>query len=331
MRRLRCAVVGLGRIGSLLEADRLREKPCTHAGAIRSSRDCMLIGGADTDPERRDAFGKRWRCPTFDSLDSMLAAARPDILHVATPPDSHLDLVRAAVGAGVAVVVCEKPLAENLEEAEEIAALHRSGRARILTNHERRYSRDYLRARARLQEGTYGSLLSAAARLYLGRSRAAGEILLHDGTHLADILSYLLGGRLELRRADLHRVEDREIIMIAADCRGVPVHIECGAGRDHLVFELDLSLVSGRIRIGNGLYEEYASHPSPYYAGTRSLRRLPIRRPRRTGYFSGMMADAVRCARDPRWEPVSSALDGLEALGFVLTACGEPGPSAREN
>ncbi len=259
----------------------------------------------------------------FADVDSLLAGSKPHVLHVASPPDTHLAIVEAAARAGVRVIVCEKPLAERLDEARAIAALDREGGPRILTNHERRYSRDYLAARRIVAEGRYGPLLSIASRLYLGRTRPAADILLFDGTHLADIIAFLAGAALELRGAALAHMPGAgaeaaaEALVVTAAAGAVPVLMEIGSGRDHLVFEVDLSFARGRLRIGNGVYEEYRSGPSPYYTGMRSLARVRRGRPRVTGYFAGMMADAVACARDPGRRPVSSAADGAATLEFV--------------
>ena len=334
-KRLRCAIAGLGRIGSLLEDDRLREKPATHAGAIMRNRNCLLVGGCDPDSERRAAFARRWNCRrVFVCVEELLAATKPDILHVASPPETHLGIVEAAVRSGVPVIVCEKPLAARLHEGLRIAKLHEQGPVRILTNHERRYSRDYVEARRIVASRQYGQLLSITCRLYLGRRRPAADILLFDGTHLVDIVPFVVDAPLELRDATLHRFptpdegsgaevgsgghsSPAETLTVTASAGGVPVLMEVGSGRDHLVFELDLSFARGRLRIGNGLYEEYRSSPSPFYEKMRSLRRLRRRRPRVTGYFSRMMADAVACAREPGRRPVSSAVDGVDALAFV--------------
>ena len=43
MEKIRCCIAGLGRIGSILEDDRLREKPCTHAGAIKRNREARAL------------------------------------------------------------------------------------------------------------------------------------------------------------------------------------------------------------------------------------------------------------------------------------------------
>ena len=57
----------------------------------------------------------------FDDTAAMLASGEIDALYVATPNNVHLEPVRAAAAAGVPVL-CEKPLAATLADAEAIAA-----------------------------------------------------------------------------------------------------------------------------------------------------------------------------------------------------------------
>ena len=335
-RILRCAVVGLGRIGSILEDDRLREKPCTHAGVIAALPGCVLAGGSDTDAERRSLFARRWHCPAvYADVGHMLRELAPDILCIATHPDSHLHYVQLAADHGVPVAVCEKPLADSLASARKIAALHRTGKIKVVTNHERRYSADYLYARGRVEGGRYGKLLSITARLYFGRTRSLMSQLIHDGTHLADIIAFLAGGYPEKPRLSgaLSTKTGSRFILARIRGSGVPVVLESGAGRDHLVFEIDLSFSGGRIRIGNGLYEEYESKKSPYYEGFRSLIKTEAKTFTQTGFFLSMMADAAACVRQPGRQPVSSAQDGFEALRFILSlaeAEGLPPPGKRK-
>lgn len=321
-RKIRCAVVGLGRIGSILEDDALREKPCTHAGAIAALRVCVLAGGADTDPERRKLFAERWNCrAVYADAEEMLKSVQPDILHIATHPDSHLLYARLAAKYGVPVAVCEKPLADTLEDARKIARLHEDGKITILTNHERRYSADYIQARSRVRSGCLGELLSVTAKLYFGKTRRLESQLLHDGTHLADAICFLAGGYLEKPRVygNLGKKAGTAFIGARVKGSGIPVLIESGAQRDYLAFEIDLAFGSGRLRIGNGLYEEYESRVSPYYEGFRSLIKKETKPFGETGYFVSMMKDAAACVRDPERIPVSGAADGYEALRFILS------------
>ncbi len=58
----------------------------------------------------------------FDTAEAMLAAGACDLLYVATPNDAHLPPARAAAAAGIPVL-CEKPMAATIDEAEAIAAV----------------------------------------------------------------------------------------------------------------------------------------------------------------------------------------------------------------
>lgn len=311
-------MVGLGRIASLLEKDTRREKPCTHVGAITANPRCDLVGGADIDQERRELFREQWGCEAvYDDPRLMLIETRPDILIVATHPDSHLAYVSAAVSAAVPVAICEKPLADTLFEARGIAALHRRGKITVVTNHERRYSADYMRAQEAVTDGRYGRLLSVKGSLYFGRTTRRDRMLLHDGTHLVDAINYLTGEPTRFVRR-YGRLRSREGSSFLLGRSGtLPVLLEVGSERDHLVFEVELSFESGRIRLGNGVEMWERSEESPYYEGYKSLLPDTPGGAGPTGYFANMVADAVACVDDPRREPRSSALDALEVMKFI--------------
>jgi predicted dehydrogenase len=308
----------LGRIGSTLEQDRRREKPASHAGAITAARDCVLAAGCDLSAERREAFGRRWGCRSlYADAGRMLAEQPVDILHVAAPPESHLELVALACRARVPVVVCEKPLARSAEEARELVRLCRLAGTALLVNHERRYSVDYRRARERVRSARFGPLGSFTARLHMGRGQPAGDILWHDGTHLLDALRFLTRGDIEPLAASGDPRAPGACLQVLLRAGGVPGSLQVSGGLEPLIFELDLCFTRGRLRIGNGLYEEWESGLSPYYEGFASLRRLPARPPSRTGYFRGMLQDAVAVLREPGRRPVSSGEDGLAAVEAI--------------
>jgi predicted dehydrogenase len=318
--RVPVALVGLGRIASLLEEDRLREKPCTHAGAAAANPDCLLAAGTDIDGERRRLFAERWGVPVYEDAAAMIEAQAPKVLVIATHPDSHAAYCALAAARGVPVVICEKPLADSLRGARRIAALHRRGKLKVLVNHERRYAGDYRRARKILADGWLGPLLAVRGLLCMGRNRRLLDVLWHDGTHLADAAMFLSGGRLRHQRlwgAPLDRREGTAYLGGRLEPFGAPFLMELGAGRDHLAFELEFSCERGRLRIGNGLFEIWESVPSPYAEGFRSLKNSGETFAGPTGYFANMVADAAACARDPRREPQSSALDGLRVIEYL--------------
>jgi predicted dehydrogenase len=267
-------------------------------------------------------------------------------LAVATHPDSHYRYCRLAADAGVPVVICEKPLAGNLREARKISRLGQGVTGPvIITNHERRYSEDYIRAKAVLDEEKLGRLLSVRAVLYMGETRRLLDVFWHDGTHLADAVMFLSGSTLKHRRrrgakltaktgtawlegelVPARREKPAQKVPAVTetgagrdqgDSSPIPVVIEIGAGRDHLVFEIEFSCERGRLRIGNGVFEVWESVPSPYAEKFRSLKLTGETFTGPTGYFANMVKDAVACVQDPRRQPRSSAADGLRVIGYL--------------
>ncbi|GHV29382.1 oxidoreductase [Spirochaetia bacterium] len=322
MEKIPVAIIGLGRIASLLENDTLREKPCTHAGAIAANPSCTIAAGCDSDADRRRLFAERWHRPVYADADAMLAELHPGILSIATHPDSHYHYCALAARHEVPVVVCEKPLADTIVAARKIAALHGKGITRILTNHERRYSADYIKAKAILDENRLGPLLSVRTVLYMGKTRRLLDVFWHDGTHLADAAMFLTGANLRHRKRWGAPLSSRTGTAwlegyLERTIERVPFLMEIGAGRDHLVFELEFSCARGRLRIGNGVFEVWESAESPYAEGFLSLKKTGDAFGGPTGYFTNMIADAVACYRDPARQPRSSAVNGLQVIEYL--------------
>jgi len=320
MSKFKTAITGLGRIASLLEEDTLREKPCTHAGAITANNACILTAGCDINEERRYLFAEKWKVPVYENAQEMLRIHKPQIFVIATHPDSHYHYCRLAAEEKVPVVICEKPLADNIKEARKITQLAATGSPKIITNHERRYSSDYIRAKAILEEKKLGSLVSVRAVLYMGKTTRLLDKLWHDGTHLVDIIMFLTNSTLKHKR---HRGAQLTANTGTAWLEGklhpicIPVLLEIGAGRDHLVFEIEFSCEKGRLRIGNGIFEVWESVQSPYAENFCSLKKTNEIFSGPTGYFSNMLKDAVSCAIDPNRLPVSGVIDGLKVIEYL--------------
>jgi predicted dehydrogenase len=321
---INAAIIGLGRIASLLEEDSLREKPCTHAGAITANSDCVLVSGCDIEGERRRLFSEKWKVPVYEDAAEMLRIHEPGILVIATHPDSHFHYCRLAAKYKVPVIICEKPLADSVREARKIARLAdgSKGGPVIITNHERRYSLDYIRAKTILDEGKLGALASVRAVLYMGKNTRLIDSLWHDGTHIADALMFLTGLVLKHRKRYGVKLSSRYGTAwlegtLEKEGMVIPVVLEIGAGRDHLVFEIEFSCEKGRLRVGNGVFEVWESAPSPYAEKFRSLRKTNEVFTGLTGYFALMLQDAVACFREPGRVPVSSAHDGLWVIKYL--------------
>ncbi|MDR2601097.1 MAG: Gfo/Idh/MocA family oxidoreductase [Spirochaetaceae bacterium] len=323
--KLNAAIIGLGRVASLLEDDSLREKPCTHAGAITANSDCVLAGGMDIDSQKRRLFSERWGVPVFEQAEEMIHKVKPSILCVSTHPDSHAYYCALAASCGVPLVVCEKPLSHTLIGARKIRAIHDGGITKVLVNHERRYSENYIKIKQFLEENRAGKILSVSAKLYMGKSQRLVDVFWHDGTHLVDAIMFLTGGTLIHKKTfpqSISRQKGTCFLFGTIKENGVPVVIEIGAGRDHLLFEIEISCEKGMVRIGNDIFEIFASAVSQYASGFLSLKKISSCFTDKTHYFSNMMADAVRCVCSSQ-EPLSNARTGYAVVKYLDAAAGK--------
>jgi predicted dehydrogenase len=124
MTQTRVAVVGCGNAGATL-----------HLPALAGIPSATVVGAVDIDEKRRSAAASRFGVPVFASLDAVLAEARPEVVIIGTPPDTHADFCLRALSAG-ADVICEKPFVSSLEEADRLIAAANAAGRRIALNHE---------------------------------------------------------------------------------------------------------------------------------------------------------------------------------------------------
>jgi len=120
----RIAVIGLGEAGYEM-----------HLPALAQMKNVSVVGACDIDEGRRARAAAKFGVPVFADVESMLASGRPDVVIIATPPDSHVDLCLRAIDAGLDII-CEKPFVSTLAEADSVMSAANAAGRRIALNHE---------------------------------------------------------------------------------------------------------------------------------------------------------------------------------------------------
>jgi predicted dehydrogenase len=122
-----------------------------HALKVAASERAHLVGIYDPDTERAKTIGWEAGAPdmAFDSLLSQI-----DALIVAAPAEAHHALAAAALRAGRHVLV-EKPIASDLAQADELAALAQTGGLVLQVGHLERFSSAYQALSARTRSPLY--------------------------------------------------------------------------------------------------------------------------------------------------------------------------------
>jgi predicted dehydrogenase len=173
-----------------------------HLPALSRISGAEIVGGFDLDEDRRREWAAKTGAPTYTSLETLAAQARPDVLIVGTPPASHAELCLAAVDAGLHVY-CEKPFVESLEDADRIIAAARAAGLVVAVNHEFRENPIFRAVRDGVSSGRHGRIVFCQVWQLMGmapweeptpwRARMARRTLLEGGVHLVDLLLSIYG------------------------------------------------------------------------------------------------------------------------------------------
>jgi predicted dehydrogenase len=91
-----------------------------HINFSKAYKGAQIVGIADSDLSKAQDSAKKHGIPgVYGSVAALLRDAKPDVVHVVTPPRTHYDVVREVIEAKCHVLV-EKPLALNWEEAKDL-------------------------------------------------------------------------------------------------------------------------------------------------------------------------------------------------------------------
>ncbi|MBN2564009.1 MAG: Gfo/Idh/MocA family oxidoreductase [Phycisphaerae bacterium] len=182
--KLRCALIGLGRIAWRFDAGRAPDEPAqTHWRAYHRNPRCELISGFSPEEKDRADFEKAAQTPAVASLDELLRT-EPDVVSVCSPTELHAEQVLHCLEHGVRMIWLEKPPATNLADLDRIIETARRHDATVLVNYMRRYSRLY----AVLKDLLSGSELGAPLDIAVHYSRG----LELNGSHFIDLVLWLL-------------------------------------------------------------------------------------------------------------------------------------------
>ncbi len=185
--KYRVLLIGLGQVGMGYDFDVTDPGVVfSHAKAFASHSDFELLGGVDPDPGARARFNERYGCFASSDLVESLNHICPDVVVVASPTEYHAEAVHLSLlHAKPKFILCEKPLAYSLEEAEAMIAACRRANCLLHVNYPRRVERGALEIKRRLEDGSIAKPIKGVLWYTKG--------LLHNGSHLSNLLEFWLG------------------------------------------------------------------------------------------------------------------------------------------
>lgn len=196
MATLRIGVVGLGGIAQK-----------AWLPVLGATTDWTLAAAWSPTREKAERICATWRIPYADSLASL--AAQCDAVFVHTATSSHYAVVSELLNLGVHVCV-DKPLAENLQDAERLVELAARKKLTLMVGFNRRFSPLYRDLKQHMPQ-------AASLRMDKHRSDSVGPhdlrfTLLDDYLHVVDTALWLAGGATQLKSGTLLTNDDGAMV-----------------------------------------------------------------------------------------------------------------------
>lgn len=165
--------------------------------------DVRLVAIAGTSQEAAAAMARRFGVEDVIDTAQLLADPDIDLIYIATPPFLHFPQARAALLAGKHVI-CEKPLAMTLAQADELVDLARERDLLCIANLMQRYNPLYDAALAVVESGVLGACLHGWFENYASDEglredhwfwdrEKSGGIFIEHGVHFFDLFAGWLG------------------------------------------------------------------------------------------------------------------------------------------
>lgn len=134
-----------------------------HLGAWSAEPRAELVALCNRSRPKMEARAAEFGVPAahlYDSLDEMLERADIDVVDIATGPETHLDFVRKAAAAGKHML-CQKPFARSVEEANAITEAAESCGVRLMVTENWRWLMPFRILKAEIDAGRIGRIRTA--------------------------------------------------------------------------------------------------------------------------------------------------------------------------
>jgi len=192
MEKLKIGIIGAGSISA-----------CHMTGYKELKDRVEVVAACDIDAAKLQRYAEKWNIPrTYTDYNEMMAKEKLDCVSVTTWNAAHKGAAIAAMRGG-AHVICEKPMAMNAAEAEEMLAVSKETGKLLQIGFVRRFGRDADTVRQLSAAGTMGDIYYAKAtylrrngcpgRWFGDKAYSGGGPLIDLGVHVIDLTRYLAG------------------------------------------------------------------------------------------------------------------------------------------
>ncbi|WP_339878634.1 Gfo/Idh/MocA family oxidoreductase [uncultured Algoriphagus sp.] len=194
MRKFKIGIVGTGAITG------------KHADAIKEIENAELVALCSSSPDRAKVAKDKFGVDTYSDVSAFLTHPELDIVCICTASGNHMEAGLLAAKAGKHLLI-EKPIEINLIRADQLIDACEENGVKLGVIFQNRFSSDYLKLKAAVQEGRFGKLLMGNAHVnwyrapeYYSNSPWKGTLegdgggaFMNQGIHTFDLLLDIMG------------------------------------------------------------------------------------------------------------------------------------------
>lgn len=245
---LKIALVGCGKIadGHIEEIQKMPEK-------------AQVVAVCDLERLMAEQVAVRYKVPAYyDRFEEMLEREKPDVVHITTPPGSHLPLARVAIDAGCHVYV-EKPLTLNYPDAQKLVDHAVQAKRKLTIGYSYLFDPPALAMREMIAKGVLGDPIHVESFYGYNLAGPFGAAIMADAGHWV----HRLPGQLFHNNLDhvLYKVtefmEDEQPVIHAHGY--VRREQRYGDARDSMLDELRIHIQGEKTSV----YGTFSSHIRP--------------------------------------------------------------------
>jgi predicted dehydrogenase len=260
----RAAIVGWGDVAVI------------HHEAINAIDGVDLVGIVDTDADRREAATAATGAPAFATIDELVDAAGPDVVHVTTPHHQHITPSLESLDRGVHVIQ-EKPLAASIDDGQRLvdrAATLEPGDPKVGICFQNRYNVSSQELRRLLDSGELGAVNGAYASVVWtrtadyyrakpwrgSREESGGGLLINQAIHTLDLVQWFMGDVVDIaghvatnKFGDVIEVEDTAEMLLTHESGLKTSFYATLTAPQHRPVEFELDCENAYVSLRNGL------------------------------------------------------------------------------
>ena len=186
-------IIGCGNIGGLYDLN--NDLVQSHSKAMYNSTWIKKVDVFDVNFDLAKKISRKY---DFGIINSLPEVINYDLVCISTPTSTHLNYLKLAIKSKIPLVICEKPISNNVKELESLFKLYSYGESRIMVNYFRRFQIGYKKLK-----NEYNFIFCEINTIEINYYKG----ILNNASHALDLVIFLTNKNLNPESVEILKFE----------------------------------------------------------------------------------------------------------------------------